>query len=738
MAPDPELADEVVGLHAQQAAEKYLKAVLAHRGITYRRVHSITYLLGLLEDHEVAPPPRAPELEAFTPWAPQARYDLDTEGAVLDREAAVELVRGVQEWARAELSVASGHLPRCLAAQPRRARRTSRSDTRRVRAPRRRRVGAAITGSSRARYRVVTAVRGRPTEDRASNNPFQGGSPWSQAPGVSPPPSRRSSCSARARRRRPRAPSISKATAAPAGCAPRTRSPRSARRCEMGVTTLELDTGVTKDGVVVVSHERRISSLECQGPYVGKLIHELTYAQIQKLDCGTRHPADPSTDPFVGTQEAVPGTHMPSLAQVFQLVNRYGADKVQFDIETKRDPTLPKETVGPTTFAKKVIAVISRYHMTKRSVLQSFDWSTLQAARKIKPRLRRAALAQATTIFPGTPWTGGIDIKPQPVRRRPRARGGRQAPRPGPLGQLPRHHRHAHQGLAPARPDDHPVDRRRPGRHGGGHRPRPRRPHHRLPRQGPRRDGRQGPRPARAVRVALRHRGPPRRARLPAREHAERLRLRPRPRRRHAGDGHRRDQGRRARHVPQPPGQRRALPRHGAGHAGRSALPLRGQEHQGPHAGPDQDARLRLHRSGLPQAGPPARREDADAAGGLRPRGLARRHARALQHRDEDQPAGRRHRALRRHDGQARQGDRGQRPAGPGHDPVLRLAHDHAVQAARSAHRHGRAHLAVLGRRLRRPRRRVLAGGDPGRSRRSSARGPTAWTGGSSATWASS
>ena len=97
-----------------------------------------------------------------------------------------------------------------------------------------------------------------------------------------------------------------------------------------------------------------------------------------------------------------------------------------------------------------------------------------------------------------------------------------------------------------------------------------------------------------------------------------------------------------------------------------------------------------------------------------------------------------RHRALRRHDGQARQGDRGQRPAGPGHDPVLRLAHDHAVQAARSAHRHGRAHLAVLGRRLRQPRRRVLARGGRRATRRSSARGPTAWTGGSSATWASS
>jgi HEPN domain-containing protein len=104
MAPDPELADEVVGLHAQQAAEKYLKAVLAHRGITYRRVHSITYLLGLLEDHEVAAPPRAAELETLTPWAPQARYDHDTDDATLDREAAVELVGAVRAWATAELS----------------------------------------------------------------------------------------------------------------------------------------------------------------------------------------------------------------------------------------------------------------------------------------------------------------------------------------------------------------------------------------------------------------------------------------------------------------------------------------------------------------------------------------------------------------------------------------------------------------------------------------------------------
>jgi hypothetical protein len=109
------------------------------------------------------------------------------------------------------------------------------------------------------------------------------------------------------------------------GQRPENTLPAFGKALQLGVTTLELDTGVTKDGVVVVSHERRISPLECQGPWVGSLIRDLTYAQIQQLDCGTRHPADPATDPFIGTQEAVRGTHMPTLAQVFELANRYGA-----------------------------------------------------------------------------------------------------------------------------------------------------------------------------------------------------------------------------------------------------------------------------------------------------------------------------------------------------------------------------------------------------------------------------
>jgi glycerophosphoryl diester phosphodiesterase len=200
---------------------------------------------------------------------------------------------------------------------------------------------------------------------------------------------------------------------------------------QLGVTTLELDTGVTKDGVVVVSHERRLSSLECrdtapafpgdpQFPYVGRtdrasdgqLIKDLTLAQIKTLDCGTRHPlpGTEANDPYVATQQAVPGTRMPTLDEVFDLAERYDAD-VRFDIETKLDPNLPGDTVAPDVFATAVIGVVEHHRAVSRSQLQSFDWRTLAAARQVEPGLRRVALAQAATIYPGTPWTAGIEVR---------------------------------------------------------------------------------------------------------------------------------------------------------------------------------------------------------------------------------------------------------------------------------------------------------------------------------------
>ena len=91
------------------------------------------------------------------------------------------------------------------------------------------------------------------------------------------------------------------------------------------MSTLELDTHITKDQKVVVNHDRQISSQKCQDtgpafpgdpmyPYVGKYIKDLTLAEIKTMDCGYQQlPGFPE-------QEQVKGFRMVELKDVLNLV----------------------------------------------------------------------------------------------------------------------------------------------------------------------------------------------------------------------------------------------------------------------------------------------------------------------------------------------------------------------------------------------------------------------------------
>jgi len=94
---DPDVPDDALGFHAQQAIEKRLKAVLAFRGIDFERTHSIGYLTSLLEHHEIDLPDRREQIEELTPWAVAARYE-DRFDEVLDRAAVRELVSILRDW----------------------------------------------------------------------------------------------------------------------------------------------------------------------------------------------------------------------------------------------------------------------------------------------------------------------------------------------------------------------------------------------------------------------------------------------------------------------------------------------------------------------------------------------------------------------------------------------------------------------------------------------------------------
>jgi HEPN domain-containing protein len=100
---DPDVSDEILGFHAEQAVEKRLKAVLAFHEIGYERTHSIGYLTSLLEHHGIELPGGREQIEELTPWAVAARYESSFE-EMLDRVSVGEQVAAVRDWSGRLLS----------------------------------------------------------------------------------------------------------------------------------------------------------------------------------------------------------------------------------------------------------------------------------------------------------------------------------------------------------------------------------------------------------------------------------------------------------------------------------------------------------------------------------------------------------------------------------------------------------------------------------------------------------
>ncbi|MDW5329378.1 glycerophosphodiester phosphodiesterase family protein [Plantactinospora sp. KLBMP9567] len=198
------------------------------------------------------------------------------------------------------------------------------------------------------------------------------------------------------------------------------------------ISTLELDTGVTRDGHLVVLHDRTVNGSHCEDtapawpgdrafPYVGKRVHDLTLKQLRTIDCGSK------TLPELPEQVAVPGARIPTLDEVFELVRRSGRRDVRLNVETKLSP-LVADTEPYRSFTAKLVRAVERAGFTDRVTIQSFDWRTITHARDLNRRIETVALVwqygpaecasladecslQAVYGDPSvrSPWTAGLD-----------------------------------------------------------------------------------------------------------------------------------------------------------------------------------------------------------------------------------------------------------------------------------------------------------------------------------------
>ncbi|WP_263409293.1 glycerophosphodiester phosphodiesterase family protein [Terriglobus tenax] len=169
---------------------------------------------------------------------------------------------------------------------------------------------------------------------------------------------------------------------------------------DTGADVLELDLAVTKDNVLVVSHSPYLVQPEgtdafmkavlanerhCKGPErpAGTLIHSLTLAEVKAYDCGA------TTLAAFPQQKAVPGTPIPTFDEVLALAPQ---GKFEFNVETKISAAHPELTPSPEIFVQMIDDAVRKHHLESRVILQSFDFRTLLAMKKIDPKIRLSAL----------------------------------------------------------------------------------------------------------------------------------------------------------------------------------------------------------------------------------------------------------------------------------------------------------------------------------------------------------
>ncbi len=207
------------------------------------------------------------------------------------------------------------------------------------------------------------------------------------------------------------------------GLAPENTIPAFERALAIGVTTIETDVAVTRDGVVVISHDPFLNPDVVRGVdgrwlgTPGPAIRTLDFATLSTYDIGRLDPASKYAQQFP-QQRASDGARFPRLSELFALAKTSGK-AVRFNVETKITPTSGDTTPDPATFARLVIAVARDAGVSERVTIQSFDWRTLLEVSRVAPDIRTACLTILTpnndTVTPdasgASPWHAGLSMR---------------------------------------------------------------------------------------------------------------------------------------------------------------------------------------------------------------------------------------------------------------------------------------------------------------------------------------
>ncbi|MBX9705292.1 MAG: glycerophosphodiester phosphodiesterase [Gammaproteobacteria bacterium] len=204
-----------------------------------------------------------------------------------------------------------------------------------------------------------------------------------------------------------------------AGLFPENTLPAYRHALELGVDVLDLDVAITKDDVIVASHDLFLNcdfTCDKDSKWLADntlLIQNFTFAELQQYDVGSLDRSKPYAA-FYPDQQSIAGTRIPSVQQVIDLGREYYGDKLRLQIEIKTDPTQPMYGATPEHFMRVLNKLLQDNHMAEHSEVHSFDWRNMLALQAMKSRAitsyitssKEAKLTPETLIQ----WHGGYDI----------------------------------------------------------------------------------------------------------------------------------------------------------------------------------------------------------------------------------------------------------------------------------------------------------------------------------------
>ena len=167
---------------------------------------------------------------------------------------------------------------------------------------------------------------------------------------------------------------------------------------EAGADGVEVDVRVTADDVPVVAHDATLPPDLCRaagGRRVpgGLAIRGLSFEALRRYDCGA------DANPAFPDQRAVPGTPIPSLGELLDLLaapGPPGSRRAILFLELKYDEREPALSPPRDRFARLVVDLLKKRGFTERTIVLSFDRPLLREVRALEPALATMPLVRGS------------------------------------------------------------------------------------------------------------------------------------------------------------------------------------------------------------------------------------------------------------------------------------------------------------------------------------------------------